>query len=186
MLCKPTFFENHSLEICVRLRSCFSELLFLNIHVPLNSCSPEQNRNLSIQSLVQQCNTLCLSVFSGVLCFSELFFVKEPRDVTVLRKDVVIMDCQAKGELPIRICWLKNGSPVLESDRVYQLSNGSLFISETESRKAEKSDEGLYQCLAQNKYGVILSQKARLTIASKFRILLSCCNGLGMVLSGPF
>ncbi|GAA6071262.1 protogenin A isoform X1, partial [Tachysurus ichikawai] len=100
-----------------------------------------------------------------VLCFSELFFVKEPRDVTVLRKDVVIVDCQAQGELPIRIRWLKNGSPVVESDRVYQLSNGSLFISEAESRKGDKSDEGSYQCLAQNKYGAILSQKARLTIA---------------------
>ncbi|KAI5097917.1 protogenin A precursor, partial [Silurus meridionalis] len=104
--------------------------------------------------------------FSGVLCFSELLFVKEPRDVTVLRKDVVIMDCQAQGDNPIRIRWLKNGSPVLESDRVYQLSNGSLFISETENRKGDKSDEGSYQCLAQNKYGAILSQKARLTIAS--------------------
>ncbi|TTD92245.1 Protogenin A [Bagarius yarrelli] len=76
------------------------------------------------------------------------------------------MDCQAQGELPIRIRWLKNGSPIVESDRVYQLSNGSLFISETESRKGEKSDEGSYQCLAQNEYGAILSQKARLTIAS--------------------
>ncbi|XP_060733789.1 protogenin A [Tachysurus vachellii] len=110
---------------------------------------------------------LFVAVFlPGVLCFSELFFVKEPRDVTVLRKDVVIVDCQAQGELPIRIRWLKNGSPVVESDRVYQLSNGSLFISETESRKGDKSDEGSYQCLAQNKYGAILSQKARLTIAS--------------------
>lgn len=127
---------------------------------------------------------LCL-IFSGVLCFSELFFVKEPRDATVLRKDVVIMDCQAQGELPIRIRWLKNGSPVVESDHVYQLPNGSLFISETEIRKGEKSDEGSYQCLAQNKYGAILSQKARLTIASKFRLLLSCAlavNGFGMVL----
>lgn len=91
--------------------------------------------------------------------------------MTVLRKDMLIMDCQAQGELPIRIRWLKNGSPVPESDRVYQLSNGSLFISEAESRKGEKSDEGLYQCLAQNKYGAILSQKARLTIASKSRKL---------------
>ncbi|KAF5891569.1 protogenin A-like, partial [Clarias magur] len=107
-----------------------------------------------------------LSVSSGVQCFSELFFVKEPRDVTVLRKDPVIMDCQAQGELPIQIRWLKNGSPVPESDRVHRLSNGSLLISETESRKGEKSDEGSYQCLAQNKYGAILSQKARLTIAS--------------------
>uniref|UniRef100_A0A3Q3GI47 Protogenin n=1 Tax=Labrus bergylta TaxID=56723 RepID=A0A3Q3GI47_9LABR len=92
--------------------------------------------------------------FSGVLCFSELFFIKEPRDVT------------AHGESPIDVRWLKNGVKVLENERVYLLANGSLFISEVENRRGDKSDEGLYQCLAQNKYGAILSQKARLTIAS--------------------
>uniref|UniRef100_A0AAY4EK12 Immunoglobulin superfamily DCC subclass member 3 n=1 Tax=Denticeps clupeoides TaxID=299321 RepID=A0AAY4EK12_9TELE len=110
---------------------------------------------------------ICLSplFFPGVLCFSELFFIKEPHDVTVMRKDPVILDCQAHGEAPIAVKWLKNGVKVAESDRVYLLSNGSLFISEVESRRGDKSDEGFYQCLAQNKYGAILSQKARLTIA---------------------
>lgn len=103
----------------------------------------------------------------GVLCFSELFFIKEPRDVTVMRRDSVILDCQAHGESPIDVRWLKNGVSVVESERVYLLSNGSLYISEVESRRGDKSDEGLYQCLAQNRYGAILSQKARLTIASK-------------------
>uniref|UniRef100_A0A8C4F200 Protogenin n=1 Tax=Dicentrarchus labrax TaxID=13489 RepID=A0A8C4F200_DICLA len=102
----------------------------------------------------------------GVLCFSELFFIKEPHDVTVMRRDAVILDCQAHGESPIDVRWLKNGVNVLENERVYRLSNGSLYISEVESRRGDKSDEGLYQCLAQNKYGAILSQKARLTIAS--------------------
>ncbi|XP_036836717.1 protogenin A-like [Oncorhynchus mykiss] len=103
---------------------------------------------------------------SGVLCFSELFFIKEPHDVTVMRKDPVILDCQAHGESPIAIRWLKNGVKVAENDRVYILSNGSLSISEVESRRGDKSDEGFYQCLAQNKYGAILSQKVCLTIAS--------------------
>ncbi|KAM4630461.1 protogenin A [Polymixia lowei] len=103
---------------------------------------------------------------SGVLCFSELFFIKEPHDVTVIRKDAVIMDCQAHGEAPIAVSWLKNAVKLPENDRVYLLSNGSLYISEVESRRGDKSDEGFYQCLAQNKYGAILSQKARLTIAS--------------------
>ncbi|XP_060902271.1 protogenin A [Labrus mixtus] len=103
---------------------------------------------------------------SGVLCFSELFFIKEPHDATVMRKEAVILDCQAHGESPIDVRWLKNGVKVLESERVYLLANGSLFISEAENRRGDKSDEGLYQCLAQNKYGAILSQKARLTIAS--------------------
>lgn len=108
------------------------------------------------------------SLSTGVLCFSELFFIKEPHDVTVMRRDAVILDCQAHGESPIDVRWLKNGVKVVENERVYLLSNGSLYISEVESRRGDKSDEGLYQCLAQNKYGAILSQKARLTIASEY------------------
>ncbi|XP_061102977.1 protogenin A-like [Conger conger] len=103
---------------------------------------------------------------SGVFCFSELFFIKEPRDVTVMRKDPVILDCQAHGEAPIAVRWLKNGVKIFENERVYLLSNGSLYFSEVENRKGDKSDEGCYQCLAQNKYGAILSQKACLTVAS--------------------
>uniref|UniRef100_A0A8C3AXP3 Protogenin n=1 Tax=Cyclopterus lumpus TaxID=8103 RepID=A0A8C3AXP3_CYCLU len=109
---------------------------------------------------------LFFSLSTGVLCFSELFFIKEPHDVTVMRREAVILDCQAHGESPIDVRWLKNGVKVVENERVYHLSNGSLYISEVESRRGDKSDEGLYQCLAQNTYGAILSQKARLTIAS--------------------
>ncbi|XP_034045703.1 protogenin A [Thalassophryne amazonica] len=103
---------------------------------------------------------------SGVLCFSELFFIKEPCDVTAMRKEAVILDCQAHGEAPIDVIWIKNGVKVVEKERLYHLTNGSLYISEVESRRGDKSDEGFYQCLAQNKYGAILSQKACLTIAS--------------------
>lgn len=112
-------------------------------------------------------SVLSSSPSTGVLCFSELFFIKEPHDVTVMRKDAVILDCQAHGEAPIAVKWLKNGVHIAENDRVYLLSNSSLYIAEVESRRGDKSDEGFYQCLAQNQYGAILSQKARLTIASK-------------------
>ncbi|XP_061559333.1 protogenin A-like [Phycodurus eques] len=103
---------------------------------------------------------------SGVFCFSELFFIKEPHDATVMRKEAVILDCQVHGEMPIDVRWLRNGAKVVENERVYLLSNSSLYISEVESRRGDKSDEGFYQCLAQNKYGAILSQRARLTITS--------------------
>uniref|UniRef100_A0A8C4KSK6 Ig-like domain-containing protein n=1 Tax=Dromaius novaehollandiae TaxID=8790 RepID=A0A8C4KSK6_DRONO len=104
---------------------------------------------------------------AGVWCFSELFFAKEPQDVTVSRKDPVVLDCQARGEAPITITWLKNGGKVSENERIYTLSNGSLYISEAEGKKGEPSDEGFYQCLALNKHGAILSQKSHLTLASK-------------------
>ncbi|NXW15531.1 PRTG protein, partial [Circaetus pectoralis] len=102
----------------------------------------------------------------GVWCFSELFFVKEPQDITVSRKDPVVLDCQARGEAPITITWLKNGGKVSENERIYTLSNGSLYISEVEGKKGELSDEGFYQCLALNKHGAILSQKSHLTLAT--------------------
>ncbi|KAK7832696.1 hypothetical protein U0070_026892 [Myodes glareolus] len=101
----------------------------------------------------------------GVWGFSELFFMKEPQDVTVTRKDPVFLDCQAHGEGPVKVTWLKNGAKLSESKRIQVLSNGSLYIREVEGRRGEHSDEGFYQCLAVNKYGAILSQKAHLTLS---------------------
>lgn len=100
-------------------------------------------------------------------CFSELFFVNEPQDVTVTRKEPVLLNCQAHGEMPIKVTWLKNGAKVTENKRIQVLSNGSLYISEVDGKRGEQSDEGFYQCLAMNKYGAILSQKAHLTLSSK-------------------
>uniref|UniRef100_A0ABI7YF03 Ig-like domain-containing protein n=1 Tax=Felis catus TaxID=9685 RepID=A0ABI7YF03_FELCA len=108
---------------------------------------------------------LLLGSGPGVWCFSELFFIKEPQDVTVTRKDPVVLDCQAHGEVPIKVTWLKNGAKVSENKRIQVLSNGSLYISEVEGKRGEQSDEGFYQCLAVNKYGAILSQKAHLTLS---------------------
>ncbi|KFO21396.1 Protogenin [Fukomys damarensis] len=102
----------------------------------------------------------------GVWCFSELFFIREPQDVTVTRKDPVFLDCQAHGEVPIKVTWLKNGAKVSENKRFQVLSNGSLYISEVEGKRGAHSDEGFYQCLAVNKYGAILSQKAHLTLST--------------------
>uniref|UniRef100_A0A3Q0S928 Protogenin homolog b (Gallus gallus) n=1 Tax=Amphilophus citrinellus TaxID=61819 RepID=A0A3Q0S928_AMPCI len=100
-----------------------------------------------------------------VLCFSELSFITEPSDVTVLPKDPAVLDCQAHGQPPVTIKWLKNGVKLAESEHIQFLPNGSLYIPKIKYTK-EDSDEGFYQCLSQNKYGAILSQRSRLTIAS--------------------
>uniref|UniRef100_A0A673C3Q5 Protogenin homolog b (Gallus gallus) n=1 Tax=Sphaeramia orbicularis TaxID=375764 RepID=A0A673C3Q5_9TELE len=100
-----------------------------------------------------------------VLCFSELSFITEPSDVTVLPKDPAILDCQAHGQPPVIIKWLKNGVRLTESEHIQFLPNGSLYIPKIKYT-TEDSDEGFYQCLSQNKYGAILSQRSRLTIAS--------------------
>ncbi|KAL7401590.1 hypothetical protein ABVT39_001820 [Epinephelus coioides] len=102
---------------------------------------------------------------SSVLCFSELSFITEPSDVTLLPKDPAVLDCQAHGLPPVTIKWLKNGVRLEESEHIQFLPNGSLYIPKIKHTK-EDSDEGFYQCLSQNKYGAILSQRSRLTIAS--------------------
>uniref|UniRef100_A0A7N8Y6R9 Protogenin B-like n=1 Tax=Mastacembelus armatus TaxID=205130 RepID=A0A7N8Y6R9_9TELE len=107
----------------------------------------------------------------GVLCFSELSFITEPSDVTVLPKDPVVLDCQAHGQPPVTIRWLKNGLRLAESEHIQFLPNGSLYIPKIKHTK-EDSDEGFYQCLSQNKYGAILSQRSRLTIANISEFLL--------------
>ncbi|XP_041965328.1 protogenin B [Alosa sapidissima] len=112
---------------------------------------------------------LFLSLFlplTGVLCFSELSFVTEPCDVAAVQNARVVLDCQAQGEPPIDIRWLRNRVLVRESEQVRLLANGSLLISRVEGRRRGLSDEGFYHCLARNKYGAILSQRAQLTIAS--------------------
>ncbi|XP_026221651.1 protogenin B-like [Anabas testudineus] len=101
---------------------------------------------------------------SSVLCFSELSFITEPSDVTALPKGPAILDCQAHGQPPVTIKWLKNGHRLAESEHMQFLPNGSLYIPKIKDTK-EESDEGFYQCLSQNKYGAILSQRSRLTIA---------------------
>ncbi|KAM9376050.1 protogenin B-like [Pholidichthys leucotaenia] len=102
---------------------------------------------------------------SSVLCFSELSFVTEPSDVTVLPRGPAVLDCQAHGHPPVTVRWLMDGVKLAESEHVHFLPNGSLYIPKVKHTK-EDSDEGFYQCLSQNKYGAILSQRSRLTIAS--------------------
>ncbi|KAM8892723.1 protogenin B [Spinachia spinachia] len=103
--------------------------------------------------------------FSGVLCFSELSFITEPSDATFLPKRPAVLDCQAHGLPPVTIRWLKNGAKLAQSEHIQFLPNGSLYIPKIKHTEGD-SDEGFYQCLSQNKYGAILSQRSRLTIAS--------------------
>ncbi|XP_077451622.1 protogenin B-like isoform X1 [Stigmatopora argus] len=107
----------------------------------------------------------------NVLCFSELSFITEPSDVTVLPKEPALLDCQAHGQPPVTIKWLKNGVALAESEHMKLLPNGSLYIPKIKHTK-EESDEGFYQCLSKNKFGAILSQRSRLTIASMSEFLL--------------
>lgn len=87
--------------------------------------------------------------------------------MTAAPQDAAVLDCQAHGQPPVTIRWLKNGLRLAESEHIRFLPNGSLYIPKIKHTK-EESDGGFYQCLSQNKFGAILSQRSRLTIASEY------------------
>nr|XP_057903671.1 immunoglobulin superfamily DCC subclass member 3 [Doryrhamphus excisus] len=106
---------------------------------------------------------LCL----GVCLASELSFLREPRDVIAVRDRPLMLDCTVQGEEPVQITWRKNGVPITPSPRVQVLANGTLLIQSFQKRKeGSDADMGEYDCAAQNRYGLLVSRKAKVLLAS--------------------
>ncbi|XP_075867852.1 immunoglobulin superfamily DCC subclass member 3 [Nelusetta ayraudi] len=111
----------------------------------------------------------CLAAFfclSSCLA-SELSFLLEPSDVIAVRERPLMLDCRVQGDEPIMITWRKNSVPVPTSARVQVLSNGTLLIRSFQKRKeGSEGDMGEYDCTAQNRYGLLVSRKAKVLLAS--------------------
>ncbi|XP_059194995.1 immunoglobulin superfamily DCC subclass member 3-like [Centropristis striata] len=106
-------------------------------------------------------------VLSGVGGASELAFLKEPSDVIAARDRPLMLDCQVEGEGPISITWRRNGVPVATGVKATVLANGTLLIRNfSKRRESNETDAGEYDCAAQNRYGMLISRKARVLIAS--------------------
>ncbi|CAB1350990.1 unnamed protein product [Coregonus sp. 'balchen'] len=99
----------------------------------------------------------------------ELAFLLEPSDVIAVRDRPLMLDCRVEGEGPISITWRKNGVPVVVGERVQVLPNGTLFIQSFQKRLdrgGSETDVGEYDCAAQNHFGMLVSRKARVQLAS--------------------
>ncbi|XP_029360820.1 immunoglobulin superfamily DCC subclass member 3 [Echeneis naucrates] len=104
---------------------------------------------------------------SGVSGASELAFLKEPSDVIAVRDRPLSLDCQVEGEGPLSITWRRNGVPVATGVRATVLGNGTLFIKNFSKRRdRNETDAGDYDCAVQNRYGMLISRKARVQLAS--------------------
>ncbi|XP_062302040.1 immunoglobulin superfamily DCC subclass member 3, partial [Osmerus eperlanus] len=98
---------------------------------------------------------------------SELAFLLEPSDVIAVRDRPLMLDCQVEGDGPISVTWRRNGAPVVTGQRVWVLPNGTLFIqSFLKRRDTNETDSGEYDCAAQNRFGMLVSRKARVQLAS--------------------
>ncbi|XP_037108064.1 contactin-3 [Syngnathus acus] len=69
-------------------------------------------------------------------------------------------ECKANGKPKPSYSWLKNGDHLITEDRV-QIENGALSIA-----ALNLSDSGMYQCVAENKHGVIYSSAQLMVLAS--------------------
>ncbi|XP_055938172.1 cell adhesion molecule Dscam2-like [Argiope bruennichi] len=78
-----------------------------------------------------------------------------PKDVSSFSGKYLVIDCRASGKPTPTISWMKSEghgmegfAAVSESETLRLANNGSLIIEQV-----EKSDEGLYQCIATNSVG---------------------------------
>ncbi|XP_030585819.1 LOW QUALITY PROTEIN: contactin-3 [Archocentrus centrarchus] len=69
-------------------------------------------------------------------------------------------ECKASGKPKPSYSWLKNGEQVMADSRV-QIENGAVSIS-----SLNLSDSGMYQCVAENKHGIIYSSAQLMVLAS--------------------
>ncbi|KAM7398986.1 hypothetical protein PAMP_018283 [Pampus punctatissimus] len=69
-------------------------------------------------------------------------------------------ECKATGRPRPTYRWLRNGLPLTSQDRV-EVVNGELSI-----HKVQQMDSGMYQCVAENKYGTIYSNAELKILAS--------------------
>lgn len=99
---------------------------------------------------------------------AELSFTLEPSDIIAVQEQPLMLHCQVEGIPPITTQWRRNGALIVEDQNYIMFANGSLLIGHFQKTKSDgSSDEGDYECIAQNFFGLVVSRKARVQAASK-------------------
>ncbi|TRY89672.1 hypothetical protein DNTS_035701 [Danionella cerebrum] len=97
---------------------------------------------------------------------AELSFTLEPSDIIAVQEQPLMLHCQVEGIPPISTQWRRSGLLLLEDHGHLMFPNGSLLIPRFQKNKSDgSSDEGDYECIAQNFFGLVVSRKARVQAA---------------------
>uniref|UniRef100_A0A8C1MP96 Contactin 3a, tandem duplicate 2 n=1 Tax=Cyprinus carpio TaxID=7962 RepID=A0A8C1MP96_CYPCA len=87
-------------------------------------------------------------------------WVQTMRDNALSIEERLFWECKANGKPKPSYSWLKNGELLAAEDRI-QIENGALTIS-----SVNLSDAGMYQCVAENKHGIIYFSAELVVLAS--------------------
>ncbi|KAJ7404927.1 contactin-3-like protein [Willisornis vidua] len=92
--------------------------------------------------------------------YAKPHWIQTIQDTEVAVEDTLFWDCRAGGKPKPSYRWLKNGEQLSIEGRI-QIENGALTIS-----NLNLTDSGRYQCIAENKHGVISSSAELRVVAS--------------------
>ncbi|XP_066519522.1 contactin-3 [Hoplias malabaricus] len=81
-------------------------------------------------------------------------------DTALSIEENLFWECKASGKPKPSYSWLKNGEPLMPESRVL-IENGALTIS-----SLTLSDGGMYQCVAENKHGIVYASAELMVLAS--------------------
>ncbi|XP_013789961.1 Down syndrome cell adhesion molecule-like protein Dscam2 [Limulus polyphemus] len=83
----------------------------------------------------------------------------EPTDATIQAGGTAVVDCKVTGSPAPRVTWKRVRDDLLTTGSLQVANNGSLVIT-----GAQKSQEGMYECSAENGIGVALVKRVRVQI----------------------
>ncbi|KAI4888209.1 hypothetical protein NFI96_002798 [Prochilodus magdalenae] len=81
-------------------------------------------------------------------------------DTALSIEENLFWECKASGKPKPSYSWLRNGEPLMSESRVL-IENGALTIS-----SLTLSDGGMYQCVAENKHGIVYASAELKVLAS--------------------
>ncbi|XP_052324691.1 contactin-5 isoform X1 [Oncorhynchus keta] len=91
-----------------------------------------------------------VTAFKGhILVYTFPQWISTINDSQLDSGDQLHWECKATGKPRPTYRWLRNGEPLTPQSRV-EMVNGELII-----QKVQQADSGMYQCVAENKYGAI-------------------------------
>jgi len=133
------------------------------------------------------CDVVCTG--AAAASSSAPYFTEEPRSSVVRRGDSVSLHCAASSTASagrpasestddVTVTWTHNGRTL---DNPSSSSSSSSSSSQVDIRSFRRSDEGLYQCIANSSLGALISRPATLRLARTliYVSLHSLCNMAG-------